>query len=110
MDSEYRVQSVIDWDNAIIAPWEMVKFIKDLSIVPPVMDGPLYCEEESDREKFAERTRYIEVVKKTEKALHLDSKLSIAFGDRNTQNLASAIWLYFDGRIGFYSSVFELFE
>lgn len=110
VDAEYRVQSVIDWENAIIAPWEMVEFIKDLSIVPLVMDGPLYCEEESDREKFAERIRYIEVVKKTEKALQLDSKLSMAFGDQNTQNLASAIWLYSDGRIGFYSSVFKPFE
>jgi hypothetical protein len=110
VNSDYRVQSVIDWENAIVGPWEMVEFIKDLSIVPPVMDGPLYREDESDREKFADRMRYIEVVEKTEMARHLDSKLSTVFGDRNTQNLASAIWLYLDGRIGFYSGVFEPFE
>jgi len=55
------------------------------------MDGPFYREEESDREKFAERIRYIKVVEKAEKARHLNSKLSIAFRDKNTQNLASAI-------------------
>jgi hypothetical protein len=75
---------VIDWENAIVAPWEMVEFIKDLSIVPPVMDGPLYREEESDREIVAERGRYIEFVQKMEKARQLDSKLSTTLGDWKT--------------------------
>jgi hypothetical protein len=109
VDSEYRVQGVIDWENAITAPWEMVEFMKDLSIIPPMMDGPLY-HEDSHREVFADRMKYIEVVKKTEHGLHLDSKLSTTFENWNTQNLASAIWLYPDGRIGFYSSVLESFE
>jgi hypothetical protein len=87
---------VIDWENAIVAPWEMVEFIKDLSIVPPVMDGPLYREEESDREMFAERRSYIEVVKKLEKARQLNNKLSMVLSDWKTQNLAHAIWLYLD--------------
>ena len=68
------------------------------------MDGPLYRKDESDREKDAERTRYIKVVKEMEEVRHLDSKLSMTLSDKNTQNLASAIWLYRDGRIGFYSS------
>ncbi|KAJ4286505.1 hypothetical protein N0V90_013205 [Kalmusia sp. IMI 367209] len=110
VDSEYRVQSVIDWEDAIVAPWELVEFIKDLSIVPPVLDGPLYREEESDREIFAERARYVEVVKQMEQTRDLDSKLSAALGDWKVQNLAHAVWLYQDGRIGFYSSIFDLFE
>jgi len=104
VDPDCQVRSVIDWEDAIVAPWELVEFIKDLSTVPPVMDGPLYRKDESDREKDAERTRYIKVVKEMEEVRHLDSKLSMTLSDKNTQNLASAIWLYRDGRIGFYSS------
>ncbi|KAF1948118.1 hypothetical protein CC80DRAFT_486569 [Byssothecium circinans] len=110
VDSDYHIRSVIDWENAIVAPWEMVEFIKDLSIVPPVMDGPFYREEESDRQKLADRMRYIEVIRGVERGQRLDNKLSMALSDWNTQNQASAAWLYLDGRIGFYSSIFELFE
>ncbi|KAF2182611.1 hypothetical protein K469DRAFT_669624 [Zopfia rhizophila CBS 207.26] len=110
IDSEYGVLSVIDWENAIVAPWEIVEFIKDLCIVPPVMNGPLYHEDDADRQVLAERGRYIEMVRKAEKARQLDSKLSTVLGNWSAQNLAHAIWLYLDGRIGFYTHVFELFE
>lgn len=33
VDSEYCIQGVIDWEDAIVAPWEVVEFIKDLTIV-----------------------------------------------------------------------------
>lgn len=110
VDSEFCFQGVIDWENAIVAPWEMVEFIKDLSIVPPVMDGPLYHEEESDLEMLAERKRYIQAVQEVEEARQLDNKLSETLGDCRTQNLTHAIWLYLEGRIGFYSGICELFQ
>jgi hypothetical protein len=71
------------------------------------MDGPLYHEREADREKSAARKQYIEVVKEMERVRHLDSKLSMALSDETTQALASAIWLYRDGRVGFYSKTSE---
>tara|TARA_R110002003_G_scaffold88_9_gene7113 strand:+ start:2043 stop:2675 length:633 start_codon:yes stop_codon:yes gene_type:complete len=110
VDSRFCIQGVIDWENAIVGPWEIVEFIKDLCIVPPVMDGPLYCEDESDRETLAARKRYISVVKTQEDAKQLDSKLSRALDDRSTQNFAHAFWLYQDGRIGFYTDVFNSFS
>jgi hypothetical protein len=110
VDSKYQVLSIIDWENAIVAPWELVEFIKDLSIVPPVMDGSLYHEEESDREILTERREYIEAVRKMEKMRQLDNKLSTTLSDWSTQNLAHAIWLYLEGRIGLYTSIFKLFE
>ncbi|KAF2753263.1 hypothetical protein EJ05DRAFT_458272 [Pseudovirgaria hyperparasitica] len=110
VDSMCCIQSVIDWENTIVAPWEMVEFIKDLSIVPPVMDGPLYNETESDRELLAERKRYIEVIQTWERVRQLDSKLSTVLDHWNTQSLAHAIWLYLEGRIGFYTDVFKSFE
>ncbi|KAF1934506.1 hypothetical protein EJ02DRAFT_363555, partial [Clathrospora elynae] len=53
VDYGCRIQSVIDWEDAIVAPWEVVEFIKDLTIVPPVMSGRFY-KKELTREKLAE--------------------------------------------------------
>jgi hypothetical protein len=101
---------VMDWENGIAAPWQLVECIKDLSIVSSVMDGPLCCEVEPDRERLAERGKYIEVVKEMEITLKLDSNLSMVLSDWKTLNLAHASCLYPDGRVGFYSDIFELFE
>jgi hypothetical protein len=109
VDSEYRIQGVIDWEDAIVAPWEVVEFIKDLTIVPPIMSGQFY-KEELVREKLAERERYLQTVKEKEAARQTDNKLSETLGNRRTQDLAHAFWLYSDGKIGFYSSIFEPFQ
>ncbi|KAH8727750.1 kinase-like domain-containing protein [Phaeosphaeriaceae sp. PMI808] len=109
IDSDCDVQGVIDWEDSIVAPWEMVEFMKNLTIVPPVMDGSLYCEKESDQIKRAEQKRYIQVVQETEGARQMDNKLSETLSDEKTQSLAQAIVLYEEGRIGFYCRVFELF-
>lgn len=109
VDSKCRVKGVIDWENAIVGPWEVVEFFKDLSIVPPVMDGPFYREQQSDQEKIAERKRYVQAVKERERARQLDSRLSETLDNWNTQNLAHAIWLYLEGRIGFYSRIIDSF-
>lgn len=110
INSEYTIFSVIDWENAIVAPWELVEFIKDLSIVPPVMNEPLQYEDEADRKRLVERASYVEIVRKMEGVRGLDCKLSTALADWKTQNLAYAIWLYLDGRIGFYSGILKVFE
>ncbi|KAH9212833.1 hypothetical protein DL95DRAFT_463659 [Leptodontidium sp. 2 PMI_412] len=110
IDSEHNVLSVIDWENAIVAPWEIVEFAKDISIVPPAIDGSFYCENEATRQMIAERRNYVELVRKAEKARQFDGNLSTTLGDSNVQNLAHAIWLYEDGRIGFYTKVLEAFE
>lgn len=109
VDSKCRIKGVIDWENAIVGPWEMVEFIKDLSIVSPLMDGPFYCKKQSDQETIAEWKRYIQAIKEWERVKQLDSKLSETLGDGNIQNLAQVIWLYLEGRIGYYSSIFDLF-
>ncbi|KAH7061876.1 hypothetical protein BKA63DRAFT_429851 [Paraphoma chrysanthemicola] len=110
VDSKFCIQGVIDWESAIVGPWEIVEFIKDLCIVPSVMDGPLWSEVESDREMLADRKRYISVVKTQEDAKQLDHKLSQALDDWSTQNFAHAFWLYEDGRIGFYTDVLNSFS
>jgi hypothetical protein len=107
VDSEHNVLSVIDWENAIVAPWEAVEIFKNLSIVPAVMDGPFYRKNEA---ALAERENYVELVKKAEQARQLDNNLSATLGDWDVQNLTHAIWLYEDGRIGFYNKVLEVLQ
>ena len=110
IDFKYTILSVIDQENAIVASWELVEFIKDLLIVPPVTNGPLQYEDEADRQQLVERASYVEIVRKMEDARELDRKLSTALADWNTQNLAHAIWLYLDGKIGFYTEILKVFE
>ncbi|KAF2865942.1 hypothetical protein BDV95DRAFT_651482 [Massariosphaeria phaeospora] len=105
VDSQCRIKGVIDWENAIVGPWEIVEVIKDLSIVPRLLDGPFYREKQSDQEMMADRKRYIQAIKEGERA----SRVSETLDSWNTQNFAHAIWLYSDGRIGYYSRIFELF-
>jgi hypothetical protein len=110
IDSKCRIKGVIDWENAIVGPWEIVEPIKDLTIVPPVMDGSFYCEKQSDQEKVAEREGYIQAIKDGESERQLDHKLSETLDNRHTQNLAQAIWLFSEGRIGYYSRILDAFN
>jgi hypothetical protein len=106
IDSEHRVLNLIDWENAIVGPWEMVEFIKNLTVVPMEMEGPSYCEGDYNWKLSAERTAYLEVIKKIKGDKQLDNKLSTVLGDQRSQNLAQACWLYLEGRIGYYTSIF----
>lgn len=107
IDDQHNVISVIDWEDAIVAPWEMVEFAKELLIVPAAMDGPLYCEDEETLQRLAERDGYVKMVREAEVARGLDSCLSTVLRDPDVQNLAHAIWLYKGGRIGFYDRVLD---
>ena len=107
IDSECNVLSVIDWENAIVAPWEVVEFTKELSIVPPAMDGPLYRQTSETMAMEAARKEYINWVRKAERSRQADEKVSEVLSDHNMQSLAHAIWLYVDGRIGFYCRVLD---
>ncbi|KAI9784714.1 MAG: hypothetical protein M1816_000717 [Peltula sp. TS41687] len=101
---------MIDWEIAFIVPWEMVEFAKDVSIVPPAMDGPLYQEDEETRQRLKERREYIELARQAERTRGLDHCMSATLEDSGAQNFAHAIWLYEEGRIGFYADVIDQFE
>lgn len=107
IDDQHNIISVIDWEDAIVAPWEMVEFTKELLIVPSAMDGPLYYEDDESRQRLAERDEYVKMVREAEAARELDSCLSTVLGDSDVQNLAHAMWLYKGGRIGFYDRVLD---
>lgn len=84
----------------------MVEFAKDLCMLPPALDGPLYHEDETDRKRLADRENYINLVRAAEEARGLDHHLSVTLANSTVQNFAHAMWLYqIDGRIGFYNDV-----
>ena len=93
-----------------MVPWEMVEFAKDLSIVPPAMDGPLYYEDEATRRQLVERGEYIGLARQAETSRGLDDRLSATLADSALQHFAHATWLYKDGRIGFYCDVLDELE
>lgn len=110
IDTDYNILSVIDWENAFVGPWELVEFTKELSIVPPVMDGPLYQETESTTAIGLARTEYVSLVRVAEHKRRLDANLSTILSDKEVQALAHAFWLYGEGRIGFYNNVLGLLD
>uniref|UniRef100_A0A0B7K1Q4 Aminoglycoside phosphotransferase domain-containing protein n=1 Tax=Bionectria ochroleuca TaxID=29856 RepID=A0A0B7K1Q4_BIOOC len=107
IDPQHNVLSVIDWEDAYVAPWEMVEFTKELSIVPPAMDGPMYRENEQTRQRALERSQYIKLAREAEVARGLDNRLSMTLEDSSGQDFAHALWLYLHGRIGFYGAVLD---
>ncbi|KAK4032226.1 hypothetical protein C8A01DRAFT_41338 [Parachaetomium inaequale] len=105
IDKECNVLSVIDWENAFVGPWELVEFNKQLSIVPPAMDGPLFKRTEWWMAMEGARTEYVRLVQRAEEERGFDNRLSTILSDGNVQAFAHAFWLYGDGCIGFYDRV-----
>jgi hypothetical protein len=105
IDSDYNILSVIDWEDAIVVPWEMVEFIKDLCFVPLAMAGPQYCEGVTEQQILAERDSYNQLIRETEIGQKQDNRLSETLNDCVGQSLATAMWLYKGGRIGIYTNL-----
>jgi hypothetical protein len=104
MDDDCNVKAMIDWDEAIVGPWELVEFIKDLRVIPAAMMGPSYQEPPSVREKRNKQRTYVKYVEETEKRLSLDGTLSTILGNSAVQEFAHFFWLWKDGKAGFYKN------
>lgn len=85
--------SVIGGENTIVGPWELVEFAKDLSIVPPAMNGPLSQEIESEFAMRLAHAEYVKLVRAVEQGRQLDSKVSTLLCDEQVQALVHAFWL-----------------
>ncbi|KAK4156049.1 hypothetical protein C8A00DRAFT_41427 [Chaetomidium leptoderma] len=90
IDEEYNILSVVDWENAFVGPWELVEFNKELSIVPPAMDGPLFKETEQWMAMEVARADYVKLVQRAEEKGHLDTRLSTVLSDEALQAFAHA--------------------
>jgi len=102
MSGDCNVDAIIDWEDAIVAPWELVEFIKDLRVVPPAMNGPSYQESLSACQKRDKQRTYVKYVRETEEKQLLDSTLSLVLSNSAVQDFAHAFWLWHEGKSGFY--------
>lgn len=112
MDDDCNVKAIIDWEGAIVAPWELVKFIKDLRVVPPAMNGPSYQEPLSVCERCEKQGRYVKYVAENEEKQSLDGTLSTVLGNSAVQDFAHAFWLWEEDKAGFYTEIgmFQYFD
>lgn len=88
----------------------MIEFAKTLSVVPAVMDGPIFQRSEQWVAKEVARAAYVKHVQAAEERRQLDDRLSAVLSDENIQAFAHAFWLYEDGRMGFCNEVLKLME
>ncbi|KAK1242846.1 hypothetical protein MKX08_005658 [Trichoderma sp. CBMAI-0020] len=117
VDDNYNILGVIDWEMAFAAPWEIFgDFPSTLSTVSPAIDAPWnYNEDGSPRctdliEQFADQKEYLEAVRQEENNNPANiHHLSEALGDSRRQQLATAMRMYQDGKIGTYSNLIDKF-
>jgi hypothetical protein len=105
MDDDCNVKAIIDWEDTMVAPWELVEFIKDLRVVPAAMNGSSYQEPSSVHERREKQKRYLEYVAETEEKQSLDGTLSTVLSNSAVQDFAHAFWLWHDGKVGFYTKI-----
>lgn len=105
VDSQYNVLSIIDWDGAYAAPWELVEVAKDLSVIPLAMDINPQERGDLDREALLERRNYVGLVRRAEELRGLDARLSTILGNAALQDFASSVRLYEEGRVGYYVTI-----
>ncbi|KAI9748692.1 MAG: acetyl-CoA synthetase [Chaenotheca gracillima] len=116
VDDEYKVLGVIDWEHAFAAPWEAIDFPLTLLQVPAPMDAPWNYDEEgvptdeAERKKLEDRKEYVAAVRRAEFRRELPSMLSDILNDAQKQNVATAMRLYVDGKMGLYSKVLDDLE
>lgn len=120
VNDEYDVLSVIDWEMSYAGPWELFgDFPLTLSVVPAPIDVPWNYDDRGNpkdnetRDKLADQKQYIEAVRKGEQLRGLEERefsLSKSLEDRRRQQLATAMRLYRDGKVGFYGRLIENFS
>jgi len=117
VDDKYHVLGVIDWETAFAGPWEVFgDFPLTLSTVPPAMDAPWNYDEEGSPKspdlirRFADQIDYVAAVRQEEDRSDGNSCcLSEALGDSRRQQLATAMRLYQNGKVGWYSKLIDEF-
>ncbi|KAI3565763.1 hypothetical protein IWW34DRAFT_899301 [Fusarium oxysporum f. sp. albedinis] len=112
VDDDYRVMGVIDWEGAFAVPWEIFgDFPLSISTVPPAMDVPWGYNEDGSpisvevAQKVADQKDYVAAVKEEENRIGQSHRLSEALQNTERQQLATAMRLFRDGKVGWYSKV-----
>ncbi|KAF9238315.1 hypothetical protein DTO027I6_8420 [Penicillium roqueforti] len=112
IDGDYNILSVIDWEHAGTVPWGVVDFPLFLGVVPPPMDLPTNYDaegnpvDEETRKLRRERNDYVQSVRDFEER-GSDNSLSTILASPYIQNIATALGLYENGKLGLYCKLFD---
>lgn len=104
----YKVLGIIDWEHAFVAPWQVVNFPIFLSQTPRAMDLPSNWDEndmpttDHGKERMKDREEYLCAVRE-----YGGVDLAEALSDSELQDLATSLYLYDQGKMGFYSRLFK---
>jgi hypothetical protein len=108
---------VIDWGDAIAAPWAMVAYPLAVSTLPVAMDVPSNYHADGtprDAEGIAQhknREDYLRAVREAESELGASSKLSEVLSNEKIRDVAAAMKLFsVAGKPGFFTRVLDAFE
>ncbi|RDA87745.1 hypothetical protein CP532_1778 [Ophiocordyceps camponoti-leonardi (nom. inval.)] len=112
VDSDFNIQSVIDWEDACTMPWELVEQPTFLDTVPPELDAPWNYDEDGvpvdpdTRQTWDDRRQYEKTVAEMELETQGDNMLSLTLSNRRHQKLAYAMRVYTNpGKLLFYDKV-----
>ncbi|KAK0100468.1 hypothetical protein ONS95_008418 [Cadophora gregata] len=117
VNDRYHILGVIDWESAFAGPWEVfADFPLTFQTVPPAMDAPWNYDEEGSPQstdliqKFADQKAYMAAVRQEENRNDgISLCLSEALGDSRRRQLATAMRLYQNGKVGWYSKLIDEF-
>lgn len=113
VNDDYDILGVIDWEDACVVPPGILEFPLTLQMVPRSMDLPSNYDDRglpidaAGVEKALDREAYVNYVRREEACAGLSSTLSDALANERIQDVATAMRLYTDGKMGYYTKVLE---
>jgi hypothetical protein len=117
VDAQYNMLGVIDWENAISAPWGMVEYPLTVRATPVPMDVTWnYSSDGFPKDadlisKHKDREEYLQAVIGAERELGISPNLSEVLSNEKIRDIAAAMKLFsVDGKMGWYSRVLDIFE
>ncbi|KAI0101410.1 kinase-like domain-containing protein [Nemania sp. FL0031] len=116
VNKAFEVLGVIDWEGACTVPWELSDAPCFLKTVPRLLNLPGKYSESGlplDRDeagRWADEGANSVMVREAEQSAHVDHKLSQALANRDAQDLAGILYLFTQGKMGFYGKALDYFE
>ena len=111
VNRRYVIQAIIDWEGACTVPVGIMDYPLTLRVVPRGMDLPSNYNEDgtptdsNTRRKMEERREYLNAVLDAEDRGKLSPILSSALKDPKIQDVAAAMRLYCEGKMGLYTEL-----
>ncbi|KAH7010899.1 uncharacterized protein B0I36DRAFT_268838 [Microdochium trichocladiopsis] len=113
-DDDLNLLGAIDWEFTISAPWELsAQFPHGISTVPSSIDAPSNYNDDGSpkdaelRQTLEDQKAYLRAIREAEIHIGTDQLLSQALCDRNRHDVARAMGLFEDGKLGLYSEVIK---